>query len=415
MTALVLGALLILTLFAKSPPALATQQYGPAQAVVTGQSEPVGLALAGSGTLYWVDFGSGQLMSLAPGSSSPTVLLTDLSEPQGLGVDNAGNLYFTEYTAGTLDELKVGSSAKTILASGLSYPNFLSVTPAGDVYFITGQTCGNAIEKYDHSTGLVSTVLTTTAGTGNGYGGVYVDAAGDVYFTTCQAQTVDVLQAGSSSPQVLASGIPYANGIVGDSVGDLFIASYYSGIYMLPEGSSTPVEITAQSTAHEMIALDSADDVYYSDNTGGKIWEVPNQGSQSTITVTETTITDFPQLVQAFENLSARYSQLAASFSQLSGNQQSLATSYASQAQSYAALASEYANQTRSLSVLSSNFQSLSSEYSALSQNYASLSSNYGSMSARLDSYELFTYLLAAALVVVVLAAFWLLRRPKTS
>lgn len=290
LTAFVLGFLLFVMLLLASSPAFATQQYGPAQAVVTGQSEPVGLALASSGTLYWVDFGSGQLLSLAPGASSPTVLLTGLSEPQGLGADNAGNLYFTEYTAGTLDELKVGSSAKTVLVSGLSYPNFLSVTPAGDVYFITGQSCGNAIEKYDHSTGSVTTLLTTTAGTNNGYGGVYVDAAGDVYYTTCQSQTVEELPAGSSSPQLVASGIPYANGIAGDTVGDLFIASYYSGIYMLQKGSSTPIEITTQNTAHEMIALDSADDVYYSDNTGGTIWEVQNQGSQSETTVTATTI-----------------------------------------------------------------------------------------------------------------------------
>ena len=267
-------------------------QYGTAQAVVTGQSAPVGVAVDGSGNLYWVNFGSGQLLSLASGgSSSPKVLLSGLSTPQGLGIDSAGNLYFTEYSAGTLGELKAGSSAKTVLASGLNAPNFLAVTSAGDVYFITGDTCGNTIMKYDHTTGTVSTVLARNMDTGHGFGGVFVDSSGNVYYSTCQSETVEVLPTGSSSPQVLASGIPYANGIVGDSSGNLFIDSYYSGVYMLPKGSTSPVEVTAQNTAHELIAIDNLGNIYFSDNTGGKIWEVPVASTTQTTTATASTST----------------------------------------------------------------------------------------------------------------------------
>lgn len=250
-------------------------QYGTAQAVVTGQSAPVGVTVDSSGNLYWVNWGSGQLLSLAlGGSSSPKVLLTGLSSPQGLGIDSAGNLYFTEYNGGTLDELKAGSSARTVIASGLNAPNFLAVTSAGDVYFITGDTCGNTIMKYDHTTGTVSTILTRNMDTGHGFGGVFVDSSGNVYYTTCQSESVEVLPAGSSTTQVLASGIPYASGIAGDSSGNLFIDSYYSGVYMLPKGSTNPIEITAQNTAHELIAMDNLGDIFFSDNTGGKIWEV---------------------------------------------------------------------------------------------------------------------------------------------
>lgn len=147
------------------------------------------------------------------------------------------------------------------------------------------------------------------------------------------------------------------------------------------------------------------------------------------------------QLLQAFDNLSAQYralsheySQLVSAYNQLSSNQQSLAASYASQTKAYALLASQLANLTQRYSSLSASqanltsaFQSLSaqfssqsksyadlsSEYSALSQSFSGLSSSYQHLSDQLAQYQMFTYLLAAALVATALAAFWLVRKRR--
>ena len=146
--------------------------------------------------------------------------------------------------------------------------------------------------------------------------------------------------------------------------------------------------------------------------------------------------TNFTQLVQAFDNLTAqytalnqRYLQLVASFNQLNGSQQSLAQSYArlaslyaNQSKAYAELASSYQNQTKFISTLSSSFQSLSvalsQSFSGLSANYDQLSTSYGQLSTNYDrqsnqlaEYQDFTYLLAAALVAVAFVSLWLLRR----
>ena len=141
---------------------------------------------------------------------------------------------------------------------------------------------------------------------------------------------------------------------------------------------------------------------------------------------------NFTQLVQAFDNLSAeyttlnqKYSQLVSSYGQLSSNQQGLAASYANLTSAYskvasdqASLAASFADQTRAdagvlsqYSTLSSGFNSLNSEYTALSQSYNGLLASYQQVSNQLSFYETFTYLLVAALVAIALVALWLFRK----
>src|SRR5271169_1523173 len=69
--------------------AAGTPQYGTAQSIVTGQSQPVGVTTDSAGNLYWVDWGSGQLLKLPTGGTTPVVLLSGLSSPQGVGIDSS--------------------------------------------------------------------------------------------------------------------------------------------------------------------------------------------------------------------------------------------------------------------------------------------------------------------------------------
>jgi sugar lactone lactonase YvrE len=257
--------------------AWAAPQYGIAQPLVTGQSSPVGMVVDSAGTLYWVNWGSGQLLSLSRGATSPTVILSGLNTPQAVGMDGAGNLYYSEYFGGTISMLGPGSSTPSLLLSGRSFPNYLSVDSDGNIFFIEGETCGDKISKYDHASRSVVTLLTFPGprDTGRGFGGIFMHPSGDLYYTTCGVGTVEKLPMGSSTPHVLLSGLAWTNGIVVDNEENIFFTDYYTSVYMLPAGSSTFSVIATEGSSRNLLAIDSEGSLYYNDNIGGVIWKVP--------------------------------------------------------------------------------------------------------------------------------------------
>ena len=429
---LVASALLLVSALSLVLPVYAYSSYGSAVELYQGSPAPVGIAVGRSGTIYWVNYNTGELLSLPEGSSSPTVLLSGLSHPAGVAVDSQGNLYYDQYFVYTVSELAAGSSTPTVLFNAGTYVTFMVLDPQGNLFVVTGPGCNgqtstissaDSIVKWNRTTGSTSTIFS-----GMGLGEVYVTASEDVYYTTCSG-TVDELPAGSSTPQVLVSGLSPSTGVAVDVSGDVIYTQYSSGVYELPSGSTTSITLATAGETHYGLTLDNSGDVFYTDNLGGGIWEIPlSQPS------------DFNQLVQAFDNLTAqytalnqRYLRLVASFNQLNSSQQSLARSYAelaslyaNQSKAYAELASTDANQTKSISTLSATFQSLSvalsqsfsglsSNYNQLSTNYDQLSMNYNQLSNQLTQYQFFTYLLTAALVVVITVSLWLLRRRQTT
>jgi serine/threonine protein kinase, bacterial len=60
---------------------------------------PQGVAVDSAGNLYVTDDGNKQVLKLAAGSSTPTVLppsFASLNGPYGVAVDHAGNVYVTD-------------------------------------------------------------------------------------------------------------------------------------------------------------------------------------------------------------------------------------------------------------------------------------------------------------------------------
>jgi hypothetical protein len=238
--------------------------------------------------LYWNNqhpFGSGEIVKLTPGAASPTVLVNGLSYSLGVGVDLAGNLYYDEYVEGILYELPAGSSTPKVLATGLNYPDKIYPAANGTVFLITGQGCGNEIVRFNPTTGSLTTILTLTSpNTDYGFGGLFIDPAGNLYYTTCAYGTVNLLPAGSSTPQTLLT-IPvtqrfqWPNGVAADASGNVFFTVYGQSVQVLPKGSSTPEVLVSEPAftdgfAHQT-ALDSSDDVYFTDSYAGDVWEIP--------------------------------------------------------------------------------------------------------------------------------------------
>jgi len=257
------------------PPPAGTSTFGVTQALVTGQNQPVGMVVDSQGTLYWVNWGSGQLLALRKGSTSPTVILSGLNSPQAVGMDASGNLYYSEYFRGTISILPTGSNTPSVLLTGLSYPNYLSVDDAGNIYFIQGETCGDKISKYDRSTGSVTTLVTAPGprNTDRGFGGIFIHPSGDLYYTTCRIGTIERLSKGSSTPEVLFRG-QYTNGIAVDSERNIFFTDYYTSVSLLAYGTSTPVTIATSGNSRNLLTIDKELNVYYNDNIGGVLWKV---------------------------------------------------------------------------------------------------------------------------------------------
>jgi serine/threonine-protein kinase len=266
-------------------------QYGSPQALVTGQSYAIDIAIDSAGNIYWANQGNGLLLKLPKGSTNPTVLLSGLQNVQGVGVDAVGNVYYDEYFQGTLYRLPPRSSTPQVLQTGLDYPNFMSVAADGTVFFVTGQTCGDKIVRFNPTTNTITTMLTapTPHDTAHGFGGLFIHPSGDLYYTTCQYNTINRLPAGTSTPQVTLNA-PYPSGISVDNQGNLFYTLYLNGIDVLPYGSTTPMVIASGPSAYgHQMALDSSGDIFYTASDGTTIWQIPVT-SPVTIAMTATPV-----------------------------------------------------------------------------------------------------------------------------
>jgi hypothetical protein len=268
----------------KNPTPTRTQAVSLANGTIVGPPAPVGVAVDSLGTVYWANYDTGQLLTMQKGASSASILLRGLNHPSGIAIDSSGNVYYSEQLAGTVSELPAGSSTPRLLFNSTDV-GFISVDRSGNIYFIPNSGCNgqgftNSIMEYVRSSGQILTVLSPIGSVGNNptYGQVFVDSAG-LYFTTCSGN-VEVLPAGSSSPQILVTGLQAgssvsSDGITADSHGNVFYTQYWVGVFMLRAGTSSPVTISTLGGTHYGLALDGQGDVYYTDNLGGTIWKIP--------------------------------------------------------------------------------------------------------------------------------------------
>lgn len=255
-----------------------TQATRLSNGTIAGPAAPVGVAVDSSGTVYWANYDSGQLLAMPKAASTASILLSGLNHPSGVAVDSSGNVYYSEYLGQTVSELQKGSTTPTLLFNARNYVPFISVDSKGNIFFVSGQTCNgnapNSIMEYVRSSGQSVTILQGT-GSKPSFGDVFAAASGDLYYTDCGNGTVDRLPAGSTTPQVLVSGLNWPNGIAVDSHGNVYYTEYSVGVFVLKVGSSSSVEVGAYGHTHYGLALDNQGNVFYTDNLGGTIWEIP--------------------------------------------------------------------------------------------------------------------------------------------
>jgi hypothetical protein len=108
-----------------------------------------------------------------------------LGQPNGVAVDGSGNLYFSDNMANEVEEWNAGTQMVTPLASGLNYPSAVAVDGSGNVYFSdTGKPSHQGMERGDRAGDpVVSSGLSSPDG-------VAVDGADNVYFADAGAFTL---------------------------------------------------------------------------------------------------------------------------------------------------------------------------------------------------------------------------------
>ena len=127
---------------------MADQASSTVTVIAMNEMAPRGLALdlgaGGNATaVYWTDFGSGDVMTakITPMAGSPatagaaTPVVTGQAQPVGVAVD-ATSVYWTNAGDGSVMKMPKAGGAKTALAQGQATPGAIAVDSAGTVYWI---------------------------------------------------------------------------------------------------------------------------------------------------------------------------------------------------------------------------------------------------------------------------------------
>jgi len=201
------------------------------QVIVTGLSNPSGLAFDEAGNLYVTNGNavpptainntvsvfpeqSGTLFGVPVTRHVLTTVFSGLSDPMGLAFDHGGNLYVANgqngtvsvlpKASGTLFGVPVTENTPAILVSGLDRPQSLAFDHAGNLYMpnLTGTipNVSATISVLPKASGrlfgvsVTENTLATVASDPDGPVALAFDHAGDLYIANLDNGTVSVLK-----------------------------------------------------------------------------------------------------------------------------------------------------------------------------------------------------------------------------
>ena len=191
------------------------------KSLVTGQTDPVGLAVNGSasgGFIYWAVEGGagindGTIMRADLGGGNITTLVSGLNAPYGVTIDS-GHIYWTDLgtfnplsgatnSDGKIMEANLDGTGVTTLASSQASPTGIAVN-ASHIYWAdacSGTTLGGTIMESN----LDGTAVTTLVSGLDCPTGVAVDSS-HLYWSDGADGTITAAGLDGSSPNVVISG-----------------------------------------------------------------------------------------------------------------------------------------------------------------------------------------------------------------
>jgi sugar lactone lactonase YvrE len=230
-----------------------------------------GAAVDSAGNVYVVDESggpnySGAVYKIAPGGAQ-TLVTSSISNPSGIAIDGAGNLYVSSaYPGGVYEIAPSGTVSQIPALSSYLYLQQIALDGQGNLYVAAGYP--SSVLKYSPS-GQV-----TQLGTGTQYPeGIAVDTAGNVYVGDCGSSSVYRITP-SGATIGLVSGIyncPASLAI--DPAGNLYIGQQYGGPVLEYTTAGVLNTVIQGNFSLGGMALDSAGNLYYSDDNTGNLFE----------------------------------------------------------------------------------------------------------------------------------------------
>jgi uncharacterized protein (TIGR03437 family) len=281
------------------------------QALAATLSQPEGIAVDGSGNVYFADAATHRVRKIAADGSIQTVAGTgaagfagdggpanaaQLNQPYGLALDHAGNLYIADLGNGRVRKIATDGMIQTVAGGGalpatsigqggpaasaqLSQPRNVALDAAGSLYI--SDFGANQIYQVA-SNGILSLVAGTGTAGFSGVGtsallaqmnapaGLAVDPSGTLYFADSANNRVRKVYGGVITDVFDTRG---PTGLALNSTGILYVAaaSYFGTIAQQIPGIASARDVT----------LDPVGDVYFT--SGAFVMEIPRGGKVATI------------------------------------------------------------------------------------------------------------------------------------
>jgi serine/threonine protein kinase, bacterial len=262
---------------ASSLPKSAPRSYG-AQIVLpfTGIDRPAGIAADNVGNVYVASVYNNTIWKLAAGSNTPTALpFQDLHLPEGVATDSAGNVYAVDDAHQVL-KLAAGSPSATVVFHDLKGPQEVAADSSGTVYVtdfnIPGGNAPVTSQVLKLPAGSILPAQLPFTGLGNApyTEGLAVDSSGTLYVADGQHERVLKLSLGDSTPTVLPFNGIHPTRVAVDSAGTLYLADTNSAqVFALPAGATAPTRLPFTGlTSVAGVAVDGAGNVYVADESG---------------------------------------------------------------------------------------------------------------------------------------------------
>ena len=248
--------------------------------VSSGLESPFGVAVDGSGNVYFSDAGHNAIKQWSPATQQVATLVSSgLNDPYGVAVDGAGNVYIADYLHNAIKEWIAGTQQlTTLVSSGLRGPEGVAVDRSGNLYI--ADSGDDALKEWNAATEQLSALAwSTVPGMSNPPEGVAVDSAGNVYIADSLDSLVGEWSAATQETTTLvSSGLGHPLGVAVDGSGNVYIADSQKNAIMGWNAATGQVSTLVPSGVQSPtgVAVDGLGNVYIADSGWEAIREIPN-------------------------------------------------------------------------------------------------------------------------------------------